>query len=77
MIRYPDGSEARAGDLVLLDRGERTGRVSTVIDSAPEMRAWGLDEPGLMIESEFYGLLFLPQSAFDHDEIKLISQPTA
>lgn len=60
MIRYIDGSIAAVGDTVLIDKGERTGLVVEVIEGNALLRRWGVDEPGLMVESDYYGLLFIP-----------------
>ena len=41
---------------VLIDNGERTGVVEDVIDGDVKLQLWGVDEPGVMIKSEYYGL---------------------
>lgn len=77
MIKYPDGHAAHIGDSVRLNRGEHCGKVFAVIASKAEMRKWGLDEPGLMIESDYYGMVFLPEKSLTHDEAQLISRLAA
>lgn len=74
VIHYIDGQEARVGDKVLIDNGERTGVVEDVIDSDAKLEQWGVDEPGLMIKSEYYGLLFLPSECLRHEEVRLLSR---
>ena len=74
MIRYVGGEQARIGDTVLIDNGERTGNVEEVIDTDLKVREWGVAEPGVMITSDYYGRLFLPVSCFDGDEIRLASR---
>lgn len=57
MIRYPDGTEVKKGDQVLLD-GELS-TVKSVIDSQGTLKEWGLDEHGLMLANASHGLVFI------------------
>lgn len=74
MICYVDGTPAEVGDTVLIDNGERTGRVSVVIDDEALKLEWGVEVAGLMIESDYYGLLFAPTEEIREMECKLISR---
>jgi hypothetical protein len=76
MIQYVDGQEACVGDKVLIDNGERIGIVDDVIDNDSKLREWGVEQPGLMIKSDYYGLLFRPVDCLEDDEISLISRCT-
>ena len=58
VIQYWDGTEARVGDTVLID-GTQRGVVREVIDTADKMKAWALDEYGLMFDGVFYPERFL------------------
>jgi hypothetical protein len=77
MITYPDGSEARSGDYVAIDSGARTGMVEAVIDTIEELEIWNLEERGLMVKSDYYGLVFLRADLLASDEVKLISRSSA
>ncbi len=65
MVLYADGTVAHAGDFIEIDNGQRYGRVLVVIDNENLLREWGVDSPGLMVESEYYGLLFVQVSRIE------------
>ena len=74
MIRYIDSTPAEVGDAIFIDNGERMGRVFAVIESELDLCNWGVEEPGLMIESDYYGLLFVPSARIGDMECRLISR---
>jgi len=74
MIAYPDGTEARVGDTVALAHGAHTGRVTHIIESAAEVAAWNIDEPGLMIDTSYGGAVFYPKDSLIDDEIVFVSR---
>jgi len=74
MITYPDGTEAKSGDHVLLAHGVHQGVVHDVIQTLEEQHSWNLDLPGLMIESTCCGLVFWPTQALVEDEIAFCSR---
>jgi hypothetical protein len=74
MIRYADGAPAYVGDTVSIDNGERQGRIAAVIEHEADLADWGVEEPGLMIESEYYGLLFVGAADIPEMECRLISR---
>lgn len=77
MITYPDGTEARVGDSIALVHGTHTGTVKHVIESAEDMNSWNLDEPGLMIDTSYGGLVFHPKHSLTPDEIEFVSRAAA
>jgi hypothetical protein len=76
-MNYPDGTQARVGDSVLLDHGNNPGVVYDVIDTAERRQHWGVEESGLMIESPTYGLLFTSVDGLVDDEIAFVSRQLA
>ena len=58
IILYWDGTEARIGDIVVIDETQR-GVVRDVVDTLEGMKRWGLDEYGLMFDGVFYPERFL------------------
>ncbi|MEY2407556.1 MAG: hypothetical protein QOF48_226 [Verrucomicrobiota bacterium] len=74
MIAYPDGTEAHVGDAVALAHGAHMGRVTYIIESAVDVGAWNLDEPGLMIGTSYGGAVFYPKHSLTDDEIVLASR---
>jgi hypothetical protein len=77
MIKYPDGSEARVGDAIALAHRAHTGTVRHIIESAADLEVWDLDEPGLMIDTSYGGLVFHPQHRLAEDEIVFVSRAAA
>lgn len=77
MIAYPDGTEARVGDVVALAHRAHTGTVQHVIESAAEIESWNLEEPGLMIDTSYGGLVFHPKHSLTIDEIEFVSRAVA
>ncbi len=55
-IKYHCGTEAKVGDVVDFDGVRAT--VDSVIASIEDLRAWSLDQPGLMFSTEKLGLVF-------------------
>lgn len=74
MIAYPDGTEARVGDAVALAHRTHIGTVHHVIESAAEIESWNLDEPGLMIDTSYGGLVFHPKHSLTINEIEFVSR---
>jgi hydrogenase maturation factor len=78
MITYPDGTEARVGDEVLLEPGAHTGLVLAVIDSAEARERENLEDQdsGLMIEASHTGTTFYPEHCFK-EEVRFVSRRVA
>ena len=64
VIRYSDGTEARVGDMVMIDETQR-GVVRDVVDTPEKLRHWDLDEYGLMFDGVFYPERFLREYPVD------------
>ncbi|MHA3774516.1 hypothetical protein ACXR0O_23575 [Verrucomicrobiota bacterium sgz303538] len=75
MINYPDGKEIQIGDAVLLHHRTYTGVIRHIIESPAEMEAWGLDEPGLMIDTSYGGFVFYPKWSLTDQEVVFASKP--
>lgn len=68
-MHYPDGSEIRVGDAVLLHHRTYTGVVQHIIMTPDEIASWDLKEPGLMIDTSYGGLVFQPLSSLNDEEV--------
>ena len=77
MIHYPDGTEAQIRDRVCIDHGSSFAVVHAVIDSEDQQRAWGLDEPGLMLDAQSSGMVFWPIHSLVTDEIEFVARNSA
>jgi hypothetical protein len=72
MIRYASGEESLPGDR--LDFDGTPGVVEAVLGTPAEWERWGLEEPGLMIKAEPYGLVFQPVAMCDWTEVVLLGR---
>lgn len=73
-MTYQDGTEIRAGDRVLIERRRTPGVVINVIESAASQAEWNVSEPGVMVESPPFGLVFLPVATFAVDPPVFVSR---
>lgn len=71
MITYQDGMEMRVGDSVLIEDGRTPGTISELIESAADQKQWNVDEPGVMIKSPPFGLVFFPVSTLADIRLRL------
>jgi hypothetical protein len=76
-MNYPDGTQVHVGDSVLLNHGNNPGVVFDVIDTPHRISEWGVEVPGLMIESPVYGLVFWHAESLIEDEIAFVSRQLA
>ena len=74
MITYPDGQPADVGDRLALAHRQHTGVVVEVLESAADLSAWDLKDPGLMIDTSYGGLVFQPTFTFCPEEIALVAR---
>ena len=77
-MKYQNGQEVRLGDKVLID-GKYSGVVVANMDGAeysekePEAK-WGYLGSGVMIDTDFGGLVHYKQENIAHEEIALVSR---
>jgi len=50
VLKYPDGSPILPGDRIVAFHGEEAGRVVALIETDEDVRSWGVEEPGIMLE---------------------------
>ena len=74
MIAYQDGTEMKVGDSVLIEHGRTPGVITELIESVAEQSDWTLDEPGIMIKSPPFGLVFIPVSTLKEDPVVLVQR---
>ena len=56
---YSTGDKILVGDLVCLEGGRSEGKIVTIIDSNELLDEFDLQEFGVMIKSDTFGLLFV------------------
>ena len=64
----------RVGDAVLIEHGRTPGTISELIQVNADFTQWNVTEPGVMIKSAPFGLLFLPVSTFAEDPIVFVAR---
>lgn len=74
MIAYQDGTEMKVGDSVLIEDGSTPGVIAELIESVSQQSQCNVDEPGVMIRSPPFGLVFIPVSTFKEDRIVLVQR---
>lgn len=57
-MRCPCGNPVRVGDAVLIESGRTSGVVEAVIETAEDMGKWQVEEPGVLVKTEPFGLVF-------------------
>jgi len=74
MFKYPDGSDVKVGDSVLLENGRTPGVVEFIVVTPEEMKATNVEEPGVMLKSPPFGRIYLPQWSLREDPLHLVSR---
>ena len=74
MIQYLDGSAIVVGDSVLIENGRTEATVVQVVATAEQQREWGVELPGVMLESAPFGLLYLPTEFLAEEPLQFVSR---
>ena len=74
MISYQDGTEMKVGDAVLIEHGRTPGTIRELIQDNANFKEWNVTEPGVMIKSAPFGLVFIPVSFFADDPIIFVAR---
>lgn len=61
-MNYESGEEVQLYDRVVIENGKRPGIVHAIIESEVDMKQWGVQECGLLLESKPHGMVFWPKS---------------
>lgn len=64
-MNYLSGEVISIGDHVMLERGKTPGQVVDVITVESQIRQLKVEEPGVMIKSAPFGLVFWPLASDD------------
>ena len=72
-MTYPDGGEVFIGDAVLIEHGKTPGRIVAVVEQE-RVAEFNVEEPGLMIETAPFGLVFIPTSMFQEQGLSFKSR---
>jgi hypothetical protein len=71
MIFYTDGKAMMIGDHVRIEKGQTAAIVVELIELPEHFAQWNVTEPGVLLKSPPFGLVFLPVSTFVDDPIVL------
>ena len=61
-MQYKSGEFAELFDRVVIENGKKPGIVHAIIESEADMKQWGVQEYGLLLESKPFGIVFWPAS---------------
>jgi hypothetical protein len=64
-MNYSTGEPVRVGDTVRIEDGRTTGTISDIVETKDDMKNWHVDEPGVMVRSAPFGLVFWPLNHSD------------
>jgi hypothetical protein len=73
MMTYPDGAEMRVGDAVSFENGRAEGTIEAIVER-DHLAEFGVDEPGVMLKSDPFGRVFIPQSLFGPDNVSRVER---
>jgi hypothetical protein len=59
-MQYKSGEFVELFDRVVIENGNKPGIVHSIIESDADMKQWGVDEHGLLLESKPFGIVFWP-----------------
>ena len=59
---YKSGEIIELFDRVVIEKGQKPGIVHAIIESEEDMKHWGVQEHGLLLESKPFGIVFWPVS---------------
>ncbi len=65
---YPNGTEVMAGDAVLMEHGKTPGTVVAVVEQ-DRVAEFNVKEAGVMIKAALFGLVYIPVSMFDDQDL--------
>jgi hypothetical protein len=78
-VQYADGQEARAGDVIQIDTRYR-GKVIACMDTAdylPGHENWSYLGTGIMVDTDFGGLVHYLQESAQAEELVLLERGAA
>jgi|GEM_PF-3077039 len=77
-MQYKSGEIVELFDRVVIENGKKPGIVHAIVETHEEMKQWGVEEAGILLESKPFGIVFWPASEesavlfcrFDPDEVE-------
>lgn len=61
-MNYKSGEIAELFDRVVIEKGTKPGIVHAIVETPEDMKQWGVEEQGLLLESKPFGIVFWPAS---------------
>ena len=74
-VCYPNGVEARTGDIVWSDEGRNVRKVVEVVATRGQCARWGVDECGIMLARhigafDLGGMLYIGRASFEEEGVE-------
>ncbi|TFW70755.1 hypothetical protein C3Y98_00855 [Methylotenera oryzisoli] len=77
MFKYQDGSEILIGDSVMFENGKTIGIVELIAVSEADIKSINVNEAGIMLKSEPFGLVYLSEHWLKNDPLLFLSHAPA
>jgi hypothetical protein len=74
MLTYSSGAAVQIGDAVLIEHGKTPGTVVEVVETSDAMANWNVTEPGVMVRSAPFGLVYLPLAWLSSDPLEFVAR---
>ena len=73
-LTYASGAPVEVGDAVLIEHGRTPGTIVQVVEAAAQFSDFNVTEPGVMVKSEPFGLVYLPVQTWVDDPLEFVAR---
>lgn len=74
MFKYKDNTEVLIGDNVLLESGKTSGVVDLIVNTQAEVKAFKVDEAGVMVSLVGTGMVYLTKQWLADEPLQFVSR---
>jgi hypothetical protein len=74
MLTYASGAPVEVGDAVLIEHGRTPGTIVEIVESAAQFADFNVTEPGVMVKSGPFGLVYLPVKWLAEDPLEFVAR---
>jgi hypothetical protein len=74
MLTYASGAPVEVGDAVLIERGRTPGTIVAVVETPAQFADFNVTEPGVMVKSAPFGLVYLPVETLAEDPLEFVAR---
>jgi hypothetical protein len=74
MLTYASGAPVQVGDAVLIEHGRTPGTIVEVVETPAQFADLNVSEPGVMVKSAPFGLVYLPVEWLAEDSLEFVAR---